>query len=129
MKTAQLMFASALVVLLGGCASAVPVVDFYDTDSATLSRFQRLVIVSESQDLKNLGEVQGIYCSKTQGQVGVNNELAETQAVDQVKLKAAKKGADFIGAPQCEVRDSGDFTNNCYGTVVCTASAYKSIGP
>jgi hypothetical protein len=103
------MSASVLVVLLGGCASAVPVVDFYDTDSRTLLRFQQITIVSESQGLKNLGEVV----------------LAETQAIDQVKLKAAEKGADHIDAPQCEIRDSGDFTNNCYGTVVCTASAYK----
>lgn len=125
MKTSRIMSASVLVVLLGGCASAVPVVDFYDTDSRTLLRFQQITIVSESQGLKNLGEVQGIYCNKTYGQVGVNDVLAETQAIDQVKLKAAEKGADHIDAPQCEIRDSGDFTNNCYGTVVCTASAYK----
>ena len=129
MKTVKPISASVLVVLLGGCASAVPVVDFYDTDSRTLSRFQQITEVSESQGLKILGEVQGIYCNKTYGQVGVNDPLAEAQAVDQVKLKAAEKGADHIGIPQCEIRDSGDFTNNCYGTVVCTASALKSTGP
>ena len=104
-------------------------VDFYDADSRTLLRFQRITIVSDSLGLKNLGEVQGIYCNKTYGQVEVDDPFAETQAIDQVKIKAAEKSADHIGVPQCEVRDEGDFTNNCYGTVVCTASAFKSTEP
>jgi len=128
MNSAKLMAACVLTALLAGCASAVPVIDFYDADSGTLSRFQRITVISDSQGLKNLGDVQGIYCSKTYGHVEADDPLAETQAVDQVKLKAAEKGADHIGVPQCEVQDSGDFTNNCYGTVVCTATVLKLTG-
>ena len=42
------------------------------------------------------------------------------------KLKAAEKGANYITAPQCAISDSGDFTNNCYSTMICTASAFKA---
>jgi len=115
---------------LSGCATAVPVVDFYDVDSSTLRRFQSIDVLDsalvDQKDLIKLGEVQGIYCKKMPGQVHVYDELAKAQAIDQVKLKAAEKGANYITAPQCAISDSGDFTNNCYSTMVCIASAFKA---
>ena len=127
MKNSTITITLILAGTLAGCATAVPVVDFYDSDSDTLRRFQIITIIdgasANAKDLKKLGEVEGIYCKKTYGQVSVDDHLAEAQAVDQVKLKAAEKGAHYITAPQCVIRDSGDFTNNCYSTLVCTSSA------
>jgi hypothetical protein len=130
MKNRATTIALLIAGALTGCATAVPVVDFYDTDSDTLRRFQIISVLdgafADAKDLKELGEVEGIYCKKTRGQVAVDDHLAEAQAIDQVKLKAAKKGANYITAPQCVIRDSGDFTNNCYSTLVCTSSAARA---
>jgi len=127
MKILTIIIILLLKSALAGCATAVPVVDYYDSDSDTLRRFQIITVFDGESanitDLKNLGEVEGIYCKKTHGQVSVDDRLAEIQAVDQVKLKAAKKGASYITQPQCVIRESGDFTNNCYSTLVCTSSA------
>ena len=121
------MVALLMKGVVTGCATAVPVVDFYDTDSDTLRRFQNIIVVEDtSANAKSLGEVEGIYCKKTHGQASVDDPLAKAQAIDQVKLKAAAMGANYITAPQCIVNDSGDVANNCYSTVVCAASALKS---
>ncbi len=127
MKNPAITITLILAGALAGCASAVPVVDFYDSDSDTLRRFQIITVLdgasASAKDLKKLGEIEGIYCNKTYGQVSVDDHFAEAQAVDQVKLKAARKGAQYITTPQCVIRDSGDFTNNCYSTLVCTSAA------
>jgi hypothetical protein len=120
------MVALLMTGMVTGCATAVPVVDFYDTDSDTLRRFQDIVVLGDtSADAKSLGEVEGIYCKKTPGQASVDDPLAKAQAIDQVKLKAAAKGANYVTAPQCIVNNSGDVANNCYSTVVCTAAALR----
>ena len=128
MKNSSMAVTLILAGTLAGCATAVPVVDFYDSDSDTLRRFEIITVLdhasANAKDLKNLGEVEGIYCTKTHRQVSVDDRLAEAQAIDQVKLKAAEKGAHYITTPQCVIRDSGDFTNNCYSTLVCTSSAF-----
>lgn len=120
----------ALAATLSGCATAVPVVDYYDADSSTLRRFQSIDVLSdeaaEGKNLKNLGEIQGIYCKKTHEQVPVHDEGARTLAIDQVKLKAAEKSADYISTPKCVISGSSDFTNNCYSTLMCTSSAFKT---
>lgn len=130
MKNPTITIPLMLACALGGCTTAVPVVDFYDSDSDTLRRFQTITVLdgasADAKNLKELGAVEGIYCNKTYGQVSVDDPIAKAQAVDQVKLKAAKKGAHYITTPQCVIRDSGDFTNNCYSTLVCTSSALGS---
>lgn len=130
MKNSAMTVTLILAGTLAGCATAVPVVDFYDSDSDTLRRFQIITVLdgesTTAEDLKELGVVEGIYCNKTHGQVSVDDRLAEAQAIDQVKLKAAEKGADYITPPQCLARKSTDFTNNCYSTLVCTSSALRA---
>ncbi len=126
MKNSTRVISLLMAGMVTGCATAVPVVDFYDTDSDTLRRFQSIVVLeSTSADAKSLGEVEGIYCKKTHGQASVDDPLAKAQAFDQVKLKAAAMGANYITTPQCIVNNSGDVANNCYSTVVCAASALK----
>ena len=127
MKKPTIAISLMLAGALAGCASAVPVVDFYDSDSDTLRRFQTITVLdgasANAKNLKKLGAVEGIYCNRNSRQVSVDDHLAETQAVDQVKLKAARVGANYITTPQCVIRDSGDLTNNCFSTLVCTSSA------
>jgi hypothetical protein len=129
MKVSKITLALITAVTLSGCATAVPVVDFYDTDSDALSRFQNITVLdgasTDANGMKSLGEVSGIYCEKSNGQVAEDDHLAEAQAIDQVKLKAAKLGAHYMTKPQCVISNSGDVANNCYATLVCTSSALR----
>ena len=116
-------------VMLTGCATSVDVRNFYEADSAALARYVAMGIVVSTDGLTGLGTVTGLYCYKgasTGSTRDVTHPLAEQMAVDQVKLKAAEKGATHISQPHCEARDKGDFVNNCYGTVTCTAEALSS---
>ena len=116
--------------LLNACATAVPVVDFYDVDSASLSRFQAIEIVDEttakSGNYRDLGTVEGIYCDRSYGGVDLTGPLANAHVMDQIKLKAAQRGANFISTPVCLVRTKGDVVNNCTSTVTCKSLALRS---
>jgi hypothetical protein len=130
MKASKTTLALITAVTLGGCATAVPVVDFYDTDSDALRRFQNISLLddgsTDANRMKNLGEVSGIFCEKSSGEISEDDHLAEARAIDQVKLKAAKLGAHYISKPQCVISNSGDVANNCYATLVCASSALGS---
>lgn len=121
--------AQALILLmaLGGCADAVRVADFYDADSATLRRFETMEVIStqvpSTSKYRDLGVVEGLYCHRSYQGASVNDPLAREQAVEQVMLKAASKGATHISAPNCDVSEAGSFANNCLGTVTCTSHA------
>lgn len=122
--------AFVLAGLLSACAPAVPIVDFYDTDSASLSRFQVIEILDdaaiEAGSYRDLGVVEGIYCDRSYGAVDLGGPLANAHVMDQVKLKAAIRGANFISTPICEIRAKGDVTNNCTSTRTCKSMALQS---
>lgn len=123
---------ASLVVLaatLSGCASGIPVVDFYAASSKSLHQYRNIEVLETdspySDSFVELEQIQGLFCRKFQQQVSIHDENATQQAIDQVKLKAAEIGADAISAPQCEVDSSSSFSNNCYGSVICTATALQ----
>lgn len=110
-------------LLVAGCASPLPQLDYYDIETEALQKIRGMTIIEEDareyRSYRELGEVQGLYCNRTKAYAG----SPESSAVDQVKLRAAIKGADHIGTPQCETRTTWDFTNNCFSTVTCSAAA------
>jgi len=129
-RTAAL--ALGLVMVLGGCADAVRVADFYDADSATLRRFEAMEVVAATDmppaGYRDLGVVEGLYCHRVYGAASVDDPLARAQAIDQVMLKAANKGATRISTPECVVSSAGSFANNCLGTVTCASHALRAEG-
>lgn len=121
-----------VVVVLGGCAGAVPVVDFYDADSAALRRFEAMEVV-DTADLppagyRDLGVVEGLYCKFWDQTASVDDPLARAQAVEQVMLKAADLGATHTSTPVCEISRSFSAANNCSASVICTAHALQAQG-
>jgi hypothetical protein len=118
-----------LASTFAGCATAVPVVDYYDTDADSLRRYQKIGVIDGAATNSNgriqLGEVKGIFCRKSRGQISPDDHLAEVQAIDQVKLKAAILGADYITTPQCVISNEGDVTNNCFSSLICASSAVR----
>ena len=117
-----LVFAAAW---LGGCATPVPVVDFYETDSETLGRFRDVQTVYGRQGFDDLGQVQGLHCSRNGITPSPHSPEARARAIDQVRLKAAARGADAITEPHCRISGEVDLTNNCTGSVLCISHALR----
>jgi hypothetical protein len=109
---------------LCGCASAVPVVDFYDADAETLRRFPGIEILHERQGFEDLGELRGLYCYRNSMDLP-HDPAARAAAVDQLRLKAAGLSADAISEPHCQVSVAMDMVNNCFGTVLCVSHALR----
>lgn len=112
---------------LGGCATAVPLVDFYDADAETLDRFREVRIVYGRQDFDDLGQVKGLHCDRNASTPGPHTPEARSMAIDQLRLKAAALGADAVTEPHCRISVEMDLTNNCYGTVLCVSHALRRI--
>lgn len=120
----------AAIIGLSGCATTVTVLDYYDMDSDVLKRIKGMSIVEEqlvlTSEYTDLGIVKGFYCHRNR----VVHELADSpvamrDAIDQLKLRAASKGADRISTPQCVVSENMDLTNNCWASLTCSGHALK----
>lgn len=130
MRASTLVLILLLQGALVGCAPFVSIIDFYDADSDTLRRYKTIEVLDstspDTANLKKIGEVDGLYCKRHHLQPVLEADLARAQAIDQVKLRAAKEGARYISEPQCVISSSVDFSNNCMGTLTCTSSAFSS---
>jgi hypothetical protein len=108
---------------IAACATPLPQIDYYDVDTQALRKIRTMRVIDDSSraqdEYRVLGKVRGLYCDRTPPYA----VTPEGTAIDQVKLRAAMKGADHIGTPACETRTTWDFTNNCFSTVTCTAEA------
>ena len=129
MKGSTFMLIVILGPLVGGCATAVPVVDFYDTDAEALRRFPAIDILDDaaiaSGGYRALGPVQGLYCSRNHTRLMAQDPNAMLQAIDQVKLQAAELGADAVSEPSCVQSHKTDLTNNCWASIVCDSTAWQ----
>ena len=117
-------------LVLCGCASPLPLLDFYEADADALRHYSRIVVLEQvaagNGEYRDLGEVEGLYCNRTWG-ITIDPDEATRSAIDQVKLRAAGKGADAISAPSCETSTTVDMTNNCMATVRCHSRAWASV--
>jgi hypothetical protein len=110
---------------LGGCANAVPVVDFYDADSDTLARFGTIATVSSHEGYLEIGKIQGIHCPRHWQSAGSSSLGSREIAIDQLKLKAAEMQADAITEPACVSNRELDSSNTCVGVLMCEATALR----
>ena len=116
--------------LLSGCADTVPIVDYYDVDTESLERYASMQVVNQSAidsgEFYFTEEIEGLYCRKDARSDDVMSREAKKIAIDQVKLKAAREGADAISEPRCTPNIHGSFGNNCMSTLVCMSMALKA---
>ena len=127
--TNRIIALAAVGLSLCGCASPLKLLDFYEADAEALRNYSRIVILDDEMtdgDYRNLGEVEGLYCNRTQA-FAIDSSEAIRSAVDQVKLRAGAKGADAITMPSCQARTAWDLTNNCFATVTCRSEALASV--
>lgn len=128
MKTSTLVLLTA-IISLPGCATAVKVNDYYDTPSDALERYRRITILSEQNLVEGayveLGVATGFSCRRdAKAEMLMENSRTNRIAFDQLKLSAAKLGADFISTPACTVREGIDLSNNCVDSLTCKSNSY-----
>jgi len=132
MTARSLVLALGVAVVLGGCAGVVPVLDFYDADSATLRRFEAMEVIDTAElppaGYRDLGIVEGLYCKFWDQTASVDDPPARAQAIEQVLLKAADLGATHTSTPICEISHSFSAANNCSASVTCTGHALRAEG-
>jgi hypothetical protein len=124
------------LLAMSGCATPVASIDYYDVDTATLKRIKPMTVIDEqtlaSGDYKDLGKVTGMHCRRTPpagGGYGGNVAGPKRTAIDQLKLRAAKKGASHITSPECVVNESMDLANNCWSSIKCSSKALSRKVP
>ena len=113
---------------LGGCATAVPVVDFYDADAEALDRFRHVRIVYGREGFEDLGDLEGLHCHRNASTPNPHSLEARSMAIDQLRLKAAALGADAMTEPHCRASSEIDLVNNCFGTLLCVSRALRRTG-
>jgi hypothetical protein len=133
MNTRTIIIALGLLGL-SGCAAPVTTIDYYDVDAATLRRIKPIEVINatalSSGDFKQLGSVTGFHCRRAQGVggYGADKDAAQQTAIDQIRLRAARKSASHITTPQCIVNESMDLVNNCWASIKCTSRAFSQQG-
>lgn len=115
-------------------ACATPILDYYDMEADTLRRIRGMTIVEEQaisiDDYTDLGVVRGSFCERNKNtDPRADTPEARRDAVDQVKLRAAAKGAEHISTPQCDVNEQMDLVNNCWSAIACESHALKAASP
>ncbi len=127
------LFLVATTLCLCGCATPIKVLDYYGADSATLAKIRDLQVVEDDAlsegGYTDLGVVNGLFCNRTPGDPDASADIAQRLARDQVDLRAAELGADYITAPQCTLNGKMDLSNNCWATLVCSSHALVKSSP
>ena len=130
MNTRTLIIALALLGM-SGCAAPLATIDYYDLNSATLRKIKPIEVIDTatlaSGNYKALGNVAGFHCRRAEGMGGYGEDKAAAQqtAIDQIRLRAARKSATHITTPQCVVNETLDLLNNCWASIRCTSSALR----
>ncbi len=115
------------ILTLSGCAAPLAQIDYYEVETEALQKIRTMQIIDDATlaagGYRELGQVKGLYCDRSPPYAGTGEETA----IDQIKLRAAIKGADHISTPSCETRTTWDLNNNCFSTVTCSATAISTV--
>ena len=127
MKPRNLLLGTVLLASAIGCAAPVPEIDYYSVETGVLERIRDMTVLDDASvaagRYRSLGEVEGMFCERSALRVSPGPETEHRMAIEQIKLRAAKLGADHISAPVCETRSGLDMTNNCWSSTTCSATA------
>ncbi len=123
----------ATTLCLCACAAPVKLLDYHGADSATLAKIWDLKVVVDAATTENrytdLGIVNGLSCNSAAWDTSSSAVTAEQLAKDQVSLRAAELGADYITAPQCMLDSKRKLPRGCSAILVCTSRALANASP
>jgi uncharacterized protein YbjQ (UPF0145 family) len=69
-----------------------------------------------------LGTVTGLSCNRNAHQA---QDVSDREALEGIKVKAAKMGADGIINTFCQKNSDTDWRNNCWASVKCIGDAVR----
>jgi len=132
MKTTAPLLCSVLVCL-SACATPViydDMIDYYELGAGTLLKVRDMQVLPgyalATGVYFDLGAVEGTHCqldksasSQTRSRTGMQ------EAQDQVKIRAAIKGADAISEPRCTFMISPSKKNGCYRKTSCRSNVFQ----
>ena len=109
-----------LVFFLSGCAGFGQSVSVGQLTSSQVQRLEKISIIQtgsiNTKDFKVLKRVKGISCS---GDGTIH--ISKSDAINQLKLKAALSNADALTNLVCEDNQVLDWKNNCWKSWICFA--------
>ncbi len=127
------VFLVSITLCLYACAAPVKLLDYHGADSATLAKIWDLKVVGDAAITENrytdLGIVNGLSCNNAAWDISSSAVTAEQLAKDQVSLRAAELGADYITAPQCTLDSRRKLPRGCSAIWVCTSHALANASP
>ena len=122
-----------VLVYLAGCSTSpgtLDSIDYYEMESGALKKIRGMKILPPFMESYgnyiDLGPVEVTYCQKDTVK---NSEAAALErhygARDQVKMRAAMKGADAISFPLCKSVASEKRSEGCHFQISCRSNAFK----
>jgi hypothetical protein len=114
--------ASALLLLVAGCAGLGQNIRITEMSPEEIAKYNDIKV---SQSLappgtESLGRVMGLSCAGDG-----NREVSQEEALDQLKMKAAKLRASAVSNVACQYRGSTDWANNCWRSYTCIGEALR----
>ncbi len=132
MKTTVPLLCSVLVCLSACVAPVVydDMIDYYELESGTLQKVRDMQVlpgfVLATGIYSDLGVVEGTHCQLAKSNNSrTSSRVAVQEAQDQVKIRAAIKGADAVSPPRCRFTISPTKKNGCYRKTECRSNAYR----
>ena len=109
------------VLALVGCMSNPRVEDLSSAQRAKLSSVD-VFQDAPARKYEVLGTVTGLSCNRNKYQAP---DVSDREAIEGVKLKAAKMGADAVINTFCQKNSDTDWRNNCWSSVKCIGDAIR----
>ena len=114
-------------LILTGCAASIQIERVADLSVAQLRKVNGVNLIKEPKGLDYvfLGKIKGLSCDR-RGRSFVyslfSDNTSEEAAITQLKIKAAKLGANAVLNIKCSANGI-DWANNCWHTWICIGEA------
>lgn len=117
------IIAAASLLATVGCAGLGQGVRISEMSSEEIRRYNEMQLLpsGSAPSEGTLGRVEGLSCGGD-GQAVVS----EAEALDQLKMKAAKLGARSLSNVACQYHGRVDWKNNCWKSYTCVGDAFQS---
>lgn len=117
----RVLILCALGLFMAACVTNPSIESLNPSELETLDRLQ--ILEGEiSKPHKIISKVKGKACHRTAHQAQM---LSADEAIDGIKIKAAKLHADAVINIECQPDRTTDWRNDCWSSLVCVGTAIK----
>lgn len=109
------------IVILSGCASNPRIENLNSSERAKALALQ-VFKAEPNRPFDVIAPVSGLSCNRNKYQA---QDISESEALQGVRINAAKLGADGVINTLCQTNSDTDWLNNCWASVKCIGDAVK----